>query len=355
MEARKHITWIDYTKGLGIFLVVLCHAIQLSNSQSGFELAFNRWIYAFHMPLFFVLAGLGMGLRKGVHESGFKNICSHLLKPFYLWSIIYIVLGTCANLVHHRTGIIKNLGERTYATVTGRGIAPMWFLFNLAIVEIIFIASMRWLHNLMSERNCLPRYSEKKIGEGWFVISIIVAELFFTLIKGQNEINTIAEYPLISIARVFLAMAFLASGFLLGQHYEWFMKHRKWILLISAGIFIICQGFTNNNVNMHLFDFDSLAFFIVTGLSGSAAFFVICSWLPGQLRWLEYLGKNSMGIMILHYPPIPILKGFLVMLSVLRIVGITLWSTILTILVISVLLRLYEMHFGAGPLEENKF
>lgn len=166
MEARKHITWIDYTKGLGIFLVVLCHAIQLSNSQSGFELTVNRWIYAFHMPLFFVLSGLGMGLRNGVHKSGFKKICTHLLKPFYFWSIIYIVLGTCANLVLHRTVIIKYLGERTYATVTGRGIAPLWFLFNLAIVEIIFISSMRLVYDLMSERNCLTRYSEKKIAVG---------------------------------------------------------------------------------------------------------------------------------------------------------------------------------------------
>lgn len=50
--------WIDVCKGLGIILVVLAHAL-LASSADGAE-QFARAIYHFHMPLFFILAGLTM-------------------------------------------------------------------------------------------------------------------------------------------------------------------------------------------------------------------------------------------------------------------------------------------------------
>lgn len=45
--SRYH--WIDYLKSLGIFLVVAGHTA-LPDTQ-------HRWIYAFHMPLFFMISG----------------------------------------------------------------------------------------------------------------------------------------------------------------------------------------------------------------------------------------------------------------------------------------------------------
>ena len=40
---------IDLAKGIAIFLMILCH--------SGMNNGITQWIYAFHMPLFFVVSG----------------------------------------------------------------------------------------------------------------------------------------------------------------------------------------------------------------------------------------------------------------------------------------------------------
>jgi len=63
MNYTNRIIWIDQAKGIGIFLVVVGHMIRsLVNSNiliDNFWVTFvDRWIYAFHMPLFFLVAGL---------------------------------------------------------------------------------------------------------------------------------------------------------------------------------------------------------------------------------------------------------------------------------------------------------
>ena len=45
---NKRDNFIDFLKGVGIFLVILGHH----------QNSINGWIYSFHMPLFFLLAGV---------------------------------------------------------------------------------------------------------------------------------------------------------------------------------------------------------------------------------------------------------------------------------------------------------
>jgi fucose 4-O-acetylase-like acetyltransferase len=60
---RERLHWVDYAKGIGIFLVVVGHVLRgLINSSilqpSALLLFVDRWIYGFHMPLFFFISGL---------------------------------------------------------------------------------------------------------------------------------------------------------------------------------------------------------------------------------------------------------------------------------------------------------
>ena len=55
--------WVDYAKGIGIILVVYGHVlIGIYNSKIDIPHSFydycQKFIYSFHMPLFFFLAGL---------------------------------------------------------------------------------------------------------------------------------------------------------------------------------------------------------------------------------------------------------------------------------------------------------
>lgn len=48
--SNRRIEWIDIAKGIGILLVILGHTIALK---------YSKVLYTFHMPLFFIIVGIG--------------------------------------------------------------------------------------------------------------------------------------------------------------------------------------------------------------------------------------------------------------------------------------------------------
>ena len=85
----RRLAWIDTARGIGIVLVVLGHTISGVSaagllSGGGFVHALYSAIYAFHMPLFFVLAGRTFNVREGV----IRRRAEVLLYPYVVWSLL---------------------------------------------------------------------------------------------------------------------------------------------------------------------------------------------------------------------------------------------------------------------------
>lgn len=131
----KRIFWIDNAKGFGILLVILGHVILLNSSSTDAELKLASIIYSFHMPLFFILSGVAAAYIKD--SRGTIQIARHLLLPYLKWSCIYLLIIFLKSPTD-----IHSLGERIYATISGRGMAPLWFLVSLALAEFLFYRSL---------------------------------------------------------------------------------------------------------------------------------------------------------------------------------------------------------------------
>ncbi|MEI6430434.1 MAG: acyltransferase family protein [Pseudanabaena sp. ELA607] len=91
---KPRIDWLDYAKGIGIFLVVLGHVIRgLYDSANlatpGQFAAIDSWIYSFHMPLFFFLSGLFSysANRKSIKDF-FADKFRNIIYPYLIWSVI---------------------------------------------------------------------------------------------------------------------------------------------------------------------------------------------------------------------------------------------------------------------------
>lgn len=82
----ERIGWIDFAKGVAIISVVLGHAL-----DDDFSLC--TFIYIFHMPFFFILAGYLLNLDKWGGAKNFKNFLTKLFKrllvPYYLANILF--------------------------------------------------------------------------------------------------------------------------------------------------------------------------------------------------------------------------------------------------------------------------
>ncbi|MEH7413750.1 acyltransferase family protein, partial [Neobacillus drentensis] len=85
MQTAKRITWIDASKGIGIFLVIIGHSTLIGPSR--FQ------IYAFHMPLFFFLSGYLFSFKKySCFKEFLKSKSKSILIPYFAFSIISIIL-----------------------------------------------------------------------------------------------------------------------------------------------------------------------------------------------------------------------------------------------------------------------
>ena len=124
--SHGHVSWIDAYKGVLIVLVVLGHVIggavhimpEEMGSRNVAEYAF-KFIYSFHMPAFFFIAGVtfGMGRKKAYSEFVLRKV-RRLLVPYFLFGIVsallYLVMSGNFN-----SSVTNHATDTYYAGKTG--------------------------------------------------------------------------------------------------------------------------------------------------------------------------------------------------------------------------------------------
>jgi len=136
-DEEHRVDWVDYCKGLGIFLVVIGHVlggIQQSGviSDSLRYRLVEDWLYTFHMPLFFFLSGLFVqrSMRKPFVGFIFDK-AAVLVYPYFVWSVLQGILQTShyANSPISATDLLR---------IPYVPIGEYWFLYTLFVITIIY-------------------------------------------------------------------------------------------------------------------------------------------------------------------------------------------------------------------------
>lgn len=139
-----HFSWVDAAKGFGIILVVVGHTVRgLVSSDIMTWTPTSRfvdaWIYAFHMPLFFLLSGLFLfrSMEKLWGEFAWEKIKT-IAYPYFVWSLITLalkdVLGEWANHPY-------DLGD--LPQIFYQPIDQFWFLYVLFVLSFIVSALLK--------------------------------------------------------------------------------------------------------------------------------------------------------------------------------------------------------------------
>lgn len=127
----SRIPWIDDLKGFCIVLIVLGHVLAVvqilsqgpvvSTLETGFH-----YIYSFHVPLFFVLAGLTFSTKLGFAEFARRKFL-RLMVPYFVWGLfsaaLFVMIGRF---------VTANVGSDAYAQKT---ISDAWWVPFLSILH----------------------------------------------------------------------------------------------------------------------------------------------------------------------------------------------------------------------------
>lgn len=140
--AKKHLVWLDMAKGIAIALVVLGHCLSYDDPLRDF-------VYSFHMPIFFVLAGFTMRSkpRLTVLKSSFERlIIPYLLVCAVLFFFAFVPpssidpdLDTQKDWLTVLCEILYASGcEYTVGSMTLQAIGAIWFLPCLFVARLLY-------------------------------------------------------------------------------------------------------------------------------------------------------------------------------------------------------------------------
>jgi fucose 4-O-acetylase-like acetyltransferase len=143
------IPWVDVAKGIGIILVFYGHFVQrfveLNVPAAADQM---RWIYSFHMPLFFFLVGVVYKERRLSFPAFLKRQLRTRLVPAWAFSVVGMLVWVVSEYLQGESGWVHEYGwaatarycaTRTfYVFVQGRPYWNVltWFLFCLFVVEV---------------------------------------------------------------------------------------------------------------------------------------------------------------------------------------------------------------------------
>ena len=292
---NKRLDYVDYAKGIGILLVVLGHTKMVVDESDTTAYFFIKLIYTFHMPLFFVITGLLLGIRgrklekaKQKAKLNIGKLFVRLMIPYYIWSVIYMIVEYLQN--GNENGKIQDMIR---ATIITNGNAPLWFLAALFFARLIF----HFLKEVME-------LDEKEILAGSLFLSFFASRLYDLMTKKGLLEQQIPRFITIAVFRLFPSVFFLAFGYFLSRQLN---KKDKKYGCVAGILLLFCLMITVElyypGINMHIFQLRDMPYFLLTGCTGSTAVLLLCRCLPDNIKALRELGQDSMDIMALHYKP----------------------------------------------------
>lgn len=137
-QDKSRYTEVDIARGIGIFFVVLGHAIKQTQVSAAWIRILTYIIYSFHMPLFFCLSGFVsakiLGMDKGQRVSYVLSRARRLLVPYFAIALIYIPVKLKLSDVAVKP---FSAGDIWKLFLGQNPDVSLWFLYILFVIELI--------------------------------------------------------------------------------------------------------------------------------------------------------------------------------------------------------------------------
>ncbi len=327
-QRRKRIEYIDALRGFTMFLVVFGHIV--NTSRIDLDMFIIQLIASFRMPLFFFVSGLvgykrSFISRKDYFNSILKKIVRALF-PCFIFFTLASLFG--ANYVYHGNGLFD-------ARLFTEGFGGYWFVPVLFYMFVIYYTSI---------------YIGSKISNiviNYIPIVLFVASLGLMVFVQFVEMPIFVSKGIVCLDNFSRNLPFFMLGILAKQYSDLFYKLLNQeifnaLLIISWLVFCLMYHYEVNSF-YGLFMWARCIGFLVM-----FSFFYHCRDFyerNGRIsKCMQFLGRNTLDIYLVHYFFIPILPiavvNYLNHTSQNNAVLLLFCVSILTLLVISMCLAI---------------
>lgn len=275
---KFHFTFIDNAKFIGLILILFCHIPLPIN-------IFHEIIYAFHVPLFFIISGLFIKPTTTIKESITKDF-NRLIIPYITFNIILICIQSIIDffygfdfyncILSPIIGIFYGSSKSScpYPLLAG----PSWFLVALFIAKNIALIVL-------------------KIKKQYQIISCIIILLLYYIL------NDLFTYHILSFDSALLGALFVLFGYYLRKRVLNLpnLTQKKYfysiLLLLLLSPILACNGISN----MFKGEFgNNIILFFVNGLVGSLLLLLLCAKVNFQSNFLKIIIGGSIFFIVFH-------------------------------------------------------
>lgn len=276
----NRLEFLDASKGLGIIFVMLGHIMTESNPLT--------WYLAtFKITIFFIISGMLIAYKDYQTldlKVMIKKLFKSLIIPYILFSLIVTVFDFAVNILRGRE-FTAILIEDITMSITFRGVSTLWFLPCLFFGKIIFFIAYR-----------------NKIAK----IILSICPIFIMLLAGMITIgDDVVSCIILSVTKALLAGWFIFVGYLVYRlNSKIKIDAHKIITGIIFSVLNLILCMFNPGVDFNYIKFGNIPpLFFITGIIGAIGCIMVFEYmLVINSRFLVYCGKNSLIIMLTHYP-----------------------------------------------------
>ncbi len=280
--------YISTAKAIGIILMVVGHAISQNFAY--------RFIYIFHMPLFFFCSGYFYRVPTsldGVRLFVFKRFC-RLYLPFVKWGVLFLLFHNFFCFLHiydSKTINYYALPDYLYRlksllfTMTGQDqlIDPFWFLKQLLLSSLLV---------------CLATFLLRKFTYKYKDLFLWFFFIFMAIVSKYYEWGL----PILwDLSIIFLSASFVFAGYLYRIVEKETVYSNKNLILSSIIVFFVvwCK---NDYLDMLWYNSKNLLLLLFAAVVG--IFMVLCISKSIERyevkNFFHYVGNHTMIILVLH-------------------------------------------------------
>lgn len=283
---KDRIKYLDYAKGFAIILVIFGHVLYYPiGYESSLAIPFAKWIYSFHIPIFFIISGILLAYKFYDEDNikfDYKEKVKKLIVPYYIFSLINIII--IAIQTYFNGGDIKTEFLKYFKYIFNfEGVKGTWFLVVIFLALLIFTL----------------------IYNGFRKKSLLITFGLFLLVFIFKDINSLQM-----IFRVFLAIFYISIGFFSKKIIE-NKKISIWLILGMIGLGVVYSKYLGITEFKRI-QLNDPIIYLCTSLLSSYGFILLFKKLSTInikekiLKPLEYVGKNSLIVFATHMIMIPI-------------------------------------------------
>ena len=278
-NGKERLTFVDTARAIAIFLVIVGHLVPG-------ESPIFRFIFAFHMPVFFFLSGY---CTKRTEEPFLRFVgkkAKALLIPYAVFALISVILLLIFPVFREAEGIKAYVVRYLYITQPYAWFGALWFLVCLFICSVMFYCILK----IWDGKNAwwlLPAAAVFMVAAP--MLYMMVASLHYGRLPWKID-SAIGALPFMILGYVFREKA----------------RFEKWKWPVHAGIIVTAPVLIwlfgmrlNGYVNLCDTAYGNPVFYYLAALTG-CLFMLSLGKLTVKVKLFAWLGRNSLFIFAIH-------------------------------------------------------